>query len=450
MLLTIAYFIIALLLLVIVHEYGHFIVARWCGVKVLRFSFGFGKVLARCHDKRGTEYVWSLFPLGGYVKMLDEEEGEVPAHEKPLAFNNQSIGARVAIVVAGPFFNFLFAFFSLWLVCVIGVYSLAPMIASVKPGAPAAQAGLHANEEILSINEKSITSWRDFQYAIMRYIGSKDSLTLVVKSLETNQQRSVTLPLSAWHLDAKNPDPLVSLGIVPFIPTVVPIVGEVLDDSPAKLAGIEMNDKILRMNDKPCNDWLDLVDYVRQHPGKELSLVLLRKGQEKTISIVIGQQKKGNKLEGYLGLRSQKVDWPPQWLRFQHFGPVTAISKAFNQTVELTGATFALIGRFITGQLALKNISGPVGIAQGAGDSGRSGLAAYLSFLAIISISLGVLNLLPIPMLDGGHLLFYLIEFIKGKPVSELSKNIGLYAGLLFLIALTILAFSNDLSRLWY
>lgn len=444
MVLTLVYFIIALLLLVIIHEYGHFIVARLCGVKVLRFSFGFGKVLARWHDKRGTEYAFSLIPLGGYVKMLDEEEGEVALEERHLAFNNKSVWARVAIVIAGPLFNFLFAFFALWLVLIIGMHSLAPMIAEIKPNTPASIGGLQAQDEILSLNDKPVSSWHDFQYAMMPYIGSNDSLVLVVKSLTTNEKRSVILPLQTWHLDAKKPDPLGSLGIVPFIPTVPPVVGEVLDDSPAQLAGLQFHDRIEAINGKPCEDWLDLVEYVRANPGKSLTLVILREGQQKTISLTIGN----NNNEGFLGVRSEKVDWPKQWLRFQRLGPITAVGVALKQTVELTGATFSLIGRFFTGQLALETISGPVGIAQGAGDSGRGGWASYLSFLALVSISLGVLNLLPIPMLDGGHLLFYFIEFILRRPLSEASKTIGLYVGLAFLAALTVLAFSNDISRL--
>ncbi|KTD65880.1 RIP metalloprotease RseP [Legionella spiritensis] len=448
MVLTLVYFILALLLLITVHEYGHFIVARWCGVKVLRFSFGFGKVLARWKDKKGTEFVWSLLPLGGYVKMLDEAEGEVPPNERHLAFNNKSVWVRIAVVIAGPLFNFLFAFLALWLVLVIGIRSLAPMIEDVKPNSLAAKAGLQANEEILALNDQKIRSWRDFQYALLPNIGSDETVVIQVKSMTDNQKRTVILPLANWRLDSKKPDLLASLGIVPFIPTIPPVIGEVVKDSPAQLAGLQSHDLINAVDGKPLNDWLELVELVRTRPDQRLTLSINRKGRFITLSVLTGSHLNNGVQEGFLGVRSQKVNWPKTWLRVQREGPLDAIGTALKQTYGLTETTFALIGRFITGKLALQSISGPVGIAQGAGESGRSGLAYYLSFLALVSISLGVLNILPIPMLDGGHLLYYLIEIIRRRPLSEEVKTAGLYIGLAFLIALMLLALSNDISRL--
>ena len=448
MLSTLLYFLLALLLLVTVHEYGHFQVARWGGVKVLRFSFGFGTVLARWRDKRGTEYAWSLFPLGGYVKMLDESEGEVPENERHLAFNNQSVWKRIAIVLAGPLFNFIFAFVALWLVLVIGMQSLAPMIDAVQPNSIAAKAGLTAHEEIIAVNHTKINSWRDFQYALMPLVGSNATIKVRVKSLTDGHQREVSLPLAHWTLDDKKPDPLKSLGIEPFIPSIPPIVGEVVADSPAAKAGLQNKDEIVGVDGKPFADWLFLVDYVQTRPDTPISLQIKRDGALLDLVVHTGSLKNKGKTEGFLGVRSQKVNWPEHWLRMEREHPVAALGTAFKQTVQLTKTTFVLMGRLVTGKLGLNSISGPVGIAQGAGDSGRGGLVSYLFFLALVSISLGALNLLPIPMLDGGHLLYYVLEIIQRKPVSDGLKSAGAYVGLLLLFALMFIALTNDIARL--
>lgn len=448
MLLTLLYFILALLLLVIVHEYGHFQVARWCGVKVLRFSFGFGKVLARWRDKKGTEYVWSLLPLGGYVSMLDETEGTVAEEDKPYAFNNQSLLVRTLIVVAGPLFNFIFACIALWLVLVIGMNSLAPIIESVQPGSIAAKAGFSAQQEILEINHHKVNSWHDFQYVMMPLVGSEDTVSVRVKSLVTGKESQLSLPLSNWHFDDKKPDAFEALGIEPFVPTIPPIVGEVAEDSPAALAELHEGDLILSVDGHSFDDWMFLVDYVRKHPNMQITLEIKRDKQEKTIVFKTGSQEHQGKIEGFIGIRSQKVDWPSHWMRLQREAPIPAIGTAVKQTIELTQATFTLMGRLVSGKLGLGSISGPVGIAQGAGSSGRGGLVSYLFFLALISISLGALNLLPIPMLDGGHLLYYALEFIRGKPLTPAVKTMGIYLGLLLLVALMAIALTNDISRL--
>ncbi|TAL65581.1 MAG: RIP metalloprotease RseP, partial [Legionella sp.] len=305
MLSTTLYFILALLLLVTVHEYGHFQVARWCGVKVLRFSFGFGKILFSWHDKKGTEYAWSLFPLGGYVKMLDENEGDVAPEEKHLAFNNQSLLVRTAIVLAGPLFNFLFAFVALWLVSVIGIYSLAPIVETVIPHSVADKAGLTAKQEITGLNDQKINSWRDFQYALMPMIGSDETIVLQVKSTVTGQQQTIHLPLAEWKLDSKKPDPLKSLGIEPFIPHIPPIIGEVTPDLPGDKAGLQANDKIVLVDGIFLNDWLFLVDYVKAHPNQELTLEIKRKGQLQEVKVKTGQQDNQGTMEGFIGVRSQ-------------------------------------------------------------------------------------------------------------------------------------------------
>lgn len=448
MMLTLFYFMLALLLLVTVHEYGHFQVARWCGVKVLRFSFGFGKILASWRDKKGTEYAWSLVPLGGYVKMLDESEGEVPEAERHLAFNNQPVWKRILIVAAGPLFNFIFAFVALWLVLVIGMYSLAPMVDSVQPNSIAANAGILPQDEIISLNNNKINSWRDFQYAMMPLIGSEQTVELEVKSLLDGKQKQLSLPLAAWKLDDKKPDPLHSLGIKPFIPTIPAIVGELVPDSPAAKAGLQVGDELLTVDGHEFSDWMYVVDYVHSHPDATIDVQLKRQGIKQDLSIQLGSKDNQGKAEGYLGVLSKKVDWPKHWLRLEREHPFAALGVAAQQTGQLTATTFILMGRLITGKLGIKSISGPVGIAQGAGDSARGGLVSYLFFLALISISLGTLNLLPVPMLDGGHLLYYVVEIIRGKPLSDGFKSLGVYLGLLLLVALMGIALTNDIARL--
>lgn len=442
-------FIVAVLLLVLVHEYGHFLVARWCGVKVLRFSFGFGKILARWHDKRGTEYTWSLIPLGGYIKMLDESEGEVPEDERHMAFNNKSIWARIAIVLGGPAFNILFAFVALWLVLVIGIQSLAPIIDGVKPGSIAAEAGLKEKLEILSVNGKKINGLRDVEYALALLTGTQDPVEMTVKSIGTNRQTTHVLSLTNWQIDPKKPDVLDSLGLVPFLPTIPPIVGEVFPESPAQVAGIQIGDVVKSIDGQPINNWLALVDFVKVHPDKQVLLRINRDGKPLKFNVRIKSVMTDGRAQGQLGLRSQDPALLfSKWFRTYREAPFPALGSAFMQTMDLTGATFALTGRLLTGKLSLNNISGPIGIAQGAGNSGRGGISYYLFFLAVVSISLGVLNILPIPMLDGGHLLYYLFEIILRRPLSERTKLVGTYMGIGLLVMLTVVAVRNDIIRL--
>lgn len=447
---TLFYFILALLLLVTVHEFGHFIVARWCGVKVLRFSFGFGKVLASWRDQRGTEYAWSAIPLGGYVKMLDEEEDPVAECERHMAFNNQSLWKKIIIAFAGPLFNFVFAYIALWLVLVVGIYSLAPMIASVTPGSVAAKAGLSSQQEIIALNHRPIVSWRDFQYALMPYIGSADSVPITVKSMRDGMRSTYELSFAEWPFDGKNPDVLASLGIKPFIPHILPIVGSVLPDSPAQTAGFEVGDVIVAVDGVQIADWLGLLDKVKQNPGKLMSFAIKRHEKGLLLSAKLGTVTSEGQTMGLLGVRSKQPDWPQGWLRIQRQGPIDALGSAFRQTIELTGASFALVGKLVTGKVSLQGVSGPVGIAEGAGESARGGFSYYMAFLALISISLGVLNLLPIPLLDGGHLLYYFVELIRRRPLSMEFKSIGMYIGFTFMIALMVLALTNDLGRLMH
>ena len=448
MLLTLFYFFLALFLLVTIHEYGHFLVARLCGVKVLRFSFGFGKPLARWHDKKGTEYVFSILPLGGYIKMLDEAEGVVAEKDRHLAFNNKSVYARMAIVLAGPLFNLMFALLAFWLALMIGTLSLAPIIDKVIPHSLADQAGFSAKEEIITLNQQPITSWHDFQYQLIPKLGSSETVHIRVKSILNHQQKTLALPLQNWQ-PTQQDDPLISsLGLVPFIPNIPPIVGKVMEDSVAKRAGFLIHDRIISVNEKPMSSWLNFVHFVKEHPETKLIINLKRDNQFKTLILTTTSQKIDGKLEGYIGLRVQPIQFPQKWLRFDRQGPLKAAVTALRQTIDLTQATIMMVVRLLTGQLGFTSLSGPIGIAQGAGNSARAGLTSYLSFLAFISISLGVINLLPIPILDGGHFIYHLIELICRRPLSEKSKIKGFYIGFILIVMLLFIAVFNDFSRL--
>jgi regulator of sigma E protease len=442
------YFVIALFILVVVHELGHFLVARFCGVKVLRFSFGFGRVLASWQDKRKTEYVWSLLPLGGYVKMLDESEGEVLDEERHLAFNNQSLLVRVAVVLAGPLFNFILAFLLLWIVLIVGVKSIAPIIGDVRDGSVAANSGLGTKQEIVAFDGKKISSWRDFQYALMPMIGSSKDALITVKSLKTGNEETFNLSMSKWKLNSKSTDVLDVLGIMPFVPKVPPIVGKVLPDSPSMKSGIAVGDKILSIDKKSIDSWTELVQFVKNNPDKEMVLLVKRDGMQISINIHSGNIEKSGKREGFLGLQSTPVKFPDNFIRIHRSAPIPALHIALMDTYELTKTTFTLIGRMIGGSLSVQSLSGPIGIAKGAADSARTGFVYYLSFIALLSISLGVLNLLPIPMLDGGHLFYYLIEGIRGRSLSNEFKIKSAYVGLGILLVLTVVALTNDLTKM--
>jgi len=447
MLMTVGYFILALFLLVTIHEAGHFLVARWCGVKVLRFSFGFGPVLFSWRDKRNTEFAFSLFPLGGYVKMLDEAHGDVPPDEQHGAFNTQSIKARSAIILAGPLFNFLFAFVAFWLVSVIGMMALAPIVHEVRPGSVAEHAGLKPQHEFVAVDGGRVASWRDVRYALMPHMGAQGTVEIQVISHNKSPQH-IMLPLGAWSVPEPQVDPLDKLGITPLLPIIPPRVAEVFSDSPAEKAGLMAGDEVLKIDGHPIIDWRELVIYVKNHPDQKITLVRKRGDDESSVNVQLGHQMHEKHLEGVLGVRSVRGDWPKHMVRMQREGPVDALVTASKQTWLFTEATFVWIGRMVVGDLPLHNLSGPLGIAEGAGSSARGGFVYYVSFLALLSIGLGVLNLLPIPLLDGGQLVYCLIEWLTGRPLSDRFKAVGVSIGLFFLMALTVVALKNDLIRL--
>ncbi|MCH9717816.1 MAG: RIP metalloprotease RseP [Gammaproteobacteria bacterium] len=445
---TLFYFTLALFLLVTIHEAGHFFVARWCGVKVLRFSFGFGPVLFSKRDKKGTVFAWSLIPLGGYVKFLGEADEALNKTEREFAFSSKPLISRAAIILAGPLFNFLLAFIAFWCVSIIGMTTLAPIVDEVSLGSVAKQVGFIPQDEIVAINGKSVASWHDVRYALMPYMGGHGVLDVWVVSRIDGVTRGLHVPLGRWATPSPDVDPIAALGLTPFMPKILPRVAEVFPNTPAKTAGLHVGDEVLDVDAHGISDWRELVIYVKNHPNKKIILNIKRGQSEKHIAVQLGHQLKAGKQEGTLGVLSERGAWPKDLVRKQHQDPLRALVTASKQTWLFTEATVVWIGRMITGDMPVKNLSGPLGIAQGASDSARGGLVYYLSFLGLVSIGLGVLNLLPIPILDGGQLMYALIEGVTGRPVSEHFKTVGVVCGLILMMALTAVALRNDVIRL--
>ena len=439
--------LVALGVLVTFHEFGHFWVARRCGVKVLRFSVGFGTPLLRWHDRQGTEFVVAAIPLGGYVKMLDEREGEVPADQAEQSFNRKSVRQRIAIVAAGPVANFLLALVFFWLLAMLGTQQLKPVVGSVEPGSIAATAGLMAGEEIVAVDGESTAGWAAVNLQMVRRLGETGSLQLTVREPGSDAQATRSLALSQWLQGSDEPDPIRSLGIRPWRPALEPILAELDPNGPAQSAGLRAGDRLLALDGQPLGDWQQVVDLVRQRPDSRIVLRVERDNAQLEVPVNLVSKGEG-KAAGYLGAGVKPVEWPPQMLREVSYGPLDAVVEGARRTWTMSVLTLDSLKKMLFGELLVKNLSGPITIAKVAGASAQSGFGDFLNFLAYLSISLGVLNLLPIPVLDGGHLLFYLIEWVRGRPVSDRVQGWGIQIGISLVVGVMLLALINDLGRL--
>jgi regulator of sigma E protease len=439
--------LIALGVLVTFHEFGHFWVARRCGVKVLRFSVGFGKALFRWHDKQGTEFVVAAIPLGGYVKMLDEREGEVPAELLEQTFNRKPVHQRIAIVAAGPIANFFLAIVFFWVLAMLGAQQVKPVIGKIDEGSLAAQSGLRSGDEIVSIDGDSVSGWGEVNLKLVRRLGETGELVL-----ETRDQTGVVAPhalnLVGWLKDSDSPDPIGSLGIHPWRPALPPVVAELDPNGPAQAAGLQSGDFILSLDKVSVSDWQQVVDYVRARPSQEVSIAFSRAGSEQSVAVMLSSRGDSASASGYLGAGVKGVDWPAEMLSEVSYGPVAALGEGFRRTWTMSLLTLDSLKKMLLGELSVKNLSGPITIAKVAGASAQSGISDFLNFLAYLSISLGVLNLLPVPVLDGGHLLFYFVEWARGKPVSERIQAWGMQIGISLIVGVMLLALVNDLGRL--
>lgn len=440
--------IVTLGLLVTIHEWGHFWVARRCGVKVLRFSVGFGKPLWSRRDRQGTEYVVAAIPLGGYVRMLDEREEAVPEALRSQAFNNKPLWARSAIVAAGPVVNLLFAVLAYWAMYVVGVSAVAPVIGQVLPGTPAYEAGVEPGGEVVGLDSNNLHSWEELNLRLASHIGDSRTLSLRVRYDDATMPVTYPVRLDAWQVDVERESPLRALGLRPYQPPVPAILGQLLDGGQAAAAGLRSGDRVLSIDGDAIDDWMALVERVRASAGQPLQLVVERSGGRLDIALTPEARDSEAGPIGYIGAGVQAISWPAEMERTLSYGPVEALGVAVAKTGQMIGLTLESIWKMLEGVISVKNLSGPITIAKVAGASAASGLESFVSFLAYLSISLGVLNLLPIPMLDGGHLFYYGLEALRGKPVSERVQMFGLRIGMALLFTLMAVAIVNDLMRL--
>ncbi|MGB4073197.1 sigma E protease regulator RseP [Pseudomonas sp.] len=440
--------LIALGVLVTFHELGHFWVARRCGVKVLRFSVGFGSPLLRWHDRQGTEFVIAAIPLGGYVKMLDEREGDVPPELLDQSFNRKTVRQRIAIVAAGPVANFLLALVFFWVVAMLGSQQVRPVIGAVEAGSLAAQAGLQVGQEIVAVNGEPTSGWAAVNLQLVRRLGESGTLDLSVREQGATADSARQIALDNWLRGVDEPDPIASLGIRPWRPAIEPVLAQLDPEGPAFTAGLQLGDRLLALDGRPLADWQQLVDRVRSLPGKSISLLVERQGQQRDVALTLAARGDDKAQSGYLGAGVAGGEWPAEMLREVRFGPVDAVVEGARNTWTMSVLTLSSLKKMLFGELSVKNLSGPITIAKVAGASAESGLSDFLKFLAYLSISLGVLNLLPIPVLDGGHLLFYLVEWVRGRPLSERIQGWGMQIGISLVIGVMLLALVNDLSRL--
>lgn len=441
-------FIIAIGLLTAVHEFGHFWVARRVGVKVLRFSIGFGRPLFTWHDRYGTEYIIALLPLGGYVKMLDETEEQVAHNERHLAFNQKSVWARMAVIVAGPLSNILFAVFAYWLMFFLGLSAIAPVLGETPKGSIAYLAGLTEGHEIVQINDTPTRTWEEVSVQLMPYLGEQTSVIVHAKDKDTQQETQHVMDLSGWQMDEKRGQALKNLGFVPFDP-VKPVVGRLMADFPGERAGLVVGDQILAADDQPMANRSQLTRYLRERPNEVV--VLKVKRQADVLDIRLTPERKlieGGQEVGFIGIEFAHQPYPKSLVRTVRFGFFGSMGMAVQKTKDYTLLTIQFLQKMIVGKVSFQNIAGPVSIAKYAGETARVGLEYFLGFLALVSISLGVVNMLPIPILDGGQFVYCIYELIHGRPPSEKILDVGRVIGLLFLGFVMIFALYNDLMRL--
>lgn len=447
---TVLSFIVTVGVLVIIHELGHYAAARLVGVKILRFSVGFGRpIWLRKFGRDQTEWAIASVPLGGFVKMLDEREGDVPVRDLPRAFNRQGVAARVFIVLAGPFANFLLAILLYWALFVSGLPGMKPVLGDPPANTPAAVAGLRSGETIRAVGDETTHTWGDVRWVLLKEAVRHGTVAIEVES-SGGMMAARTLDLSGLTKDDLDRDFLAKLGIRPFRPNVRAQLGRVLPGSAAERAGLAQGDVVLRVGESPIRTWFDFTQEIAANPGRTVSIEVERNGRPMEVKATPDPAGEGDNRIGRLGVEAGP-ELKREYERMTttvRYGPLEAVPRAVGKVYDLSIFSVKMLGRMVIGDVSWKNLSGPITIADYAGQSAQMGWLAYLGFLALVSVSLGVLNLLPIPLLDGGHLVYYFAEILKGSPVSERAMEIGQRVGLALLLGLTFFAFYNDINRL--
>jgi regulator of sigma E protease len=473
---TVLALIVTISILVTIHEYGHYWVARLCNVHVIRFSIGFGKpffirqgpppehVDAPLLDKSGnplpvgtrsneplagTEFAIAAIPLGGYVKMLDEREGFVPDDQLHLAFNRKSVWQRIAIVSAGPIANFLLAIAAYWMLFATGVTGVIPVLGEIDPASAAGKAGLKSGQEIIAIDDVPVRTWTDVNMKLFERLGETGEIRFTVKEKGSwDASDAYRISITDWLSDEDEPSPTRDLGLALFSPQIPAVIGGLNDDGRAKAAGMKVADEVIAFNGETVSDWMHLVELIQASPGESVTLTVMRDGMTLPLTITPASVERDDRRVGFIGAAVEPVPFPEEYLREVSYPLYSAWIPAVEKTWDVTVFTLNSIGKMIMGAISPKNLSGPITIAQVANATAESGLESFIGFIALLSISLGVINLLPIPVLDGGHLLYYLIELVARRPVPERIQMWGLQVGMFLIVSIMILAFYNDLTRL--
>jgi len=451
LLITVLSFLVTVGVLVVVHEFGHYLAARLANVKILRFSVGFGKpLMVRRRGADQTEWVLAAIPLGGYVKMVDEREGAVAPADLPRAFNNQNVWTRIGIVIAGPLANFLLAFFVYWVLFIAGMPGLKPVVGDPPAGTAAAYAGLANGDVVTAVSDETVVTWNDVRWLLLKEAVKRGTVDIEVKTA-SGSSATRRLDMSSLTKDDLDKDFLGKLGLRNFRPRAPALLGRLIPGAAAERAGLAAGDRVVAINGKPIETWFEFTAEVASNPGRTLAFEIERAGRRSQLRATPDSVSEGDNRIGRLGVEAP-AELKREYERMGttvRYNPIAAIPKAADKVWDLSVFSIKMLGRMIVGDISWKNLSGPITIADYAGQSAQAGWITWLGFLALVSVSLGVLNLLPIPLLDGGHLVYYFAEIVKGSAVSDRTMEIGQRLGLALLLALTFFAFYNDINRLF-